>query len=80
MGYNRYLDSPVDLLVINSLLFKINESENQSMDFQFNEFTFIYISQKQCKLIQINFIDFIFNAFSQSKNYDIFSFSEKEIQ
>ena len=48
------------------------------MDFQFNEFTFIYISQKQCKLIQINFIDFIFNTFSLSKNYNIFPLRRKE--
>ena len=35
---------------------------------QFNEFTFIYISQKQRELIQINSTDVIFNTFSPSKN------------
>ena len=44
--------------------------KNQSMDFQFNEFTFIYISQKQCKLAQINSIDLIFNTFSPIPSQD----------
>ena len=49
------------------------------MDFQFNEFTFIYISQKQHKLIQINSIDFIFNTFPLSKKYLLhFTFFRKE--